>query len=86
MSLAFLILAGSPAEVIYDMPPMKTKMSATVPAIATTQLMAPMTMSLTLAHASVAQFLLDKLMPPKAIRMVLIMTLASNTMPRPMKA
>ena len=86
VSLAFLILPGSPDEVMKETPPIMTKMSATMPAMPMTQWMAPRTILSTLVtHALVAQFVV-RLTLPRAIRIVLSMTLASSTIPRPMKA
>lgn len=64
---------------------MTTKMRATTPATPMTHSMAPTTILSTSTHSWAAQFW-ARLTLPSAIRMALIMTFASNTIPSPMKA
>lgn len=86
VSLAFWSLPGSPVEVMYEMPPITTKMAATMPAIPITHWMPLMKSSSGVTHCCVAQ--LARLPEPfnMAKRIVFIMMFALMTMARPMKA
>ena len=69
------------------MPPIKTKTRATAPAVPINQLMALVTKLTSSTQAVLTQSLANEpLLPRKAIRIVLSMTLESRTMARPIKA
>ena len=91
--LACLVLPGSPAEVMYLTPPMRTKITATMPAMPKNHWMVFVTMVLTSAELVMqplpvvkSQFREPPFPAARMIRMVLMMAPASMVMARPMKA